>query len=99
FVRGNQDIFENVAVFGQVNYSHVEVMQRGGIPPAITVWQAPAVPRDGRPLPAALNTLLDSRQDPDASWALFQVLDYNGPIEPVNTNDVWQVMAGLEGAL
>src|SRR5690606_24189965 len=47
----------------------------------------------------ALNALLDSRPDPAAPWSLFQVLDYNGPIEPVNTNNVWQILAGLEGSL
>jgi len=46
-----------------------------------------------------LNTLLDSRANPAAPWSLFQVLEYNGPVEPVNTNDVWQVMAGLQGEL
>ena len=78
--------------------SNVEVIQRGGLPPAITVWQAGNVPRDGRALPAALNALLDSRPDPTAPWSLFQVLDYNGPIEPVNTNNVWQILAGLAHA-
>lgn len=99
FIRGNYDITDTLGVFAQANYNHVEVTQRGGIPPAITVWQAPNVPRDGRALPDALNTLLDSRDDPAADWALFQVLDYNGPIEPVNTNDVWQLLVGLEGEL
>lgn len=99
FMRGNYDLTENIGIFGQVNYSNVEVMQRGGIPPAITVWQADSIPRDGRELPDALNTLLDSRPDPGGDWALFQVLDYNGPIEPVNTNNVWQITAGLQGEL
>lgn len=99
FLRGNYDINDNLGAFIQANYSNVEVIQRGGIPPAITVWQAGNVPRDGRALPAALNTLLDSRPDPTAPWSLFQVLDYNGPIEPINTNNVWQIMAGLTGSL
>lgn len=99
FVKGKYDILDNVSAFTQLNFSHIEVTQRGGIPPAITTWQAPNVPRDSRTLPAALNTLLNSRPTPNGDWALFQVLDYNGPIEPVNTNDVWQIMAGLEGEL
>lgn len=99
FLRGNYDINDNLGAFIQANYSNVEVLQRGGIPPAITVWQAGSIPRDGRALPAALNTLLDSRPNPSAPWSLFQVLDYNGPIEPVNTNNVWQIMAGLTGSL
>lgn len=99
FVRGTYDLADNLTAFAQANYTRVDVTQRGGIPPAITVWQAPNVPRDGRALPAALNTLLDSRPNPTAPWALFQVLEYNGPIEPVNTNDVWQMMVGLQGEL
>jgi len=99
FVRGNYEIADNIRAFAQANYSRVEVTQRGGIPPAITVWQAPNVPRDARALPAALNTLLDSRPNPAAPWSLFQVLEYNGPVEPVNTNDVWQFTAGLQGEL
>jgi len=99
FMRGTYDINDHISTFAQANYTRVDVTQRGGIPPAITVWQAPSVPRDGRALPAALNTLLDSRPNPTAPWSLFQVLEYNGPIEPVNTNDVWQFMAGLQGDL
>ena len=97
--RGNYDITDSLSFFTQINYSTIEVDQRGGVPPAITVWQAPAVPRDGRPLPPDLETLLDSRSDPAAPWPLFQVLEYNGPIRAVNNNDVWQFMVGLEGSL
>jgi len=99
FMRGTYELTDTISTFAQANYTRVEVTQRGGIPPAITVWQAPTVPRDGRALPPALNTLLDSRANPAAPWSLFQVLEYNGPVEPVNTNDVWQVMAGLQGEL
>lgn len=99
FMRGTYEISDSLNFFAQANYNRVDVTQRGGIPPAITVWQAPNVPRDGRALPAALNTLLDSRPNPAAPWALFQVLEYNGPIEPVNTNDVWQVLVGVNGEL
>lgn len=99
FMRGNYDVFDNVSAYMQTTYSHVEVQTRGGIPPAITVWQASDVPRDGRALPSALNSLLDSRPNPDDPWALFRVLDFNGPLEALHTTDVWQVMAGLEGEL
>ena len=99
FFRGTYEIADGISAYMQTNYSHVEVTTRGGIPPAITVWQAPSVPRDGRALPAALNTLLDSRADPAAPWALFNVLHYNGPLEAVNVSDVWQFMAGFEGEL
>jgi outer membrane receptor protein involved in Fe transport len=98
FMSGTYAITDTVSAFVQANYTNAEVTTRGGIPPAITVWQAP-IPRDGRTLPADLNALLDSRDRPNDGWSLYQVLDYNGPIEPVNTNDVWQLVVGLEGEL
>jgi len=99
FVRGNYAVSDNISAFAQVNYTRVDVNQTGGVPPAITVWQAPEVPRDGRALPAVLEGLLDSRATPDAPWPLFHVLSYNGNIRTENKNDVWQFMLGLEGEL
>jgi len=98
FLRGHYDVADALSVFVQANYSNIEVKTRGGIPPAITVWQAP-IPRDGRTLPADLNALLDSRADPAGDWSLYHVLNYQGVIEPVNTSNVWQLMAGIEGEL
>ncbi len=98
FGRGTFDFNDDISAFTQFNYNHVKVTQRGGYPPAITIWQAP-IPRDGRTLPAALNTLLDSRANPNADWSLYQVMDYNGPVQPVSTSNVWQLLAGLNGKL
>ncbi len=98
FTKGKYDFTDQLGAFLQTNYSHVDVLQRGGLPPAVTVWQAP-IPRDGRAVPAALNALLDSRANPAGAWSLYQVLNWNGPIEPVNTNNVWQITAGLQGNL
>jgi iron complex outermembrane recepter protein len=97
FLKGRYDIADNLTGFVQANYANLEVETNGGIPPAITVWQSP-MPRDGRTLPADLNTLLDSRANPAGPWSLYQVLDYNGPILQKNTSDVWQLMAGVEGS-
>ena len=72
------------------------MLTRGAYPPAITTWQV-SIPRDGRALPAALNTLLDSRANPTAPWTLSQVLDYNGPINVDNVSNVWQMLIGLKG--
>ncbi len=96
FAKGEYHINDNLTTYMQATYSNVVVQQRGGLPPAVTVWQAP-VPRDGRVLPAALNALLDSRTNPAGPWSLYQVLDYNGAISPENTSDVWQMVAGLKG--
>jgi iron complex outermembrane recepter protein len=96
FGRGTFDFSDNLQAFAQANYSKVEVLTRGAYPPAITTWQV-SIPRDGRPLPAALNTLLDSRANPNAPWTLSQVLDYNGPINVDNVSNVWQMLIGLKG--
>ena len=96
FMSGTYDISDKVRAFARANYVDTDVHTRGGIPPAITVWQA-YVPRDGRALPDDLNTLLDSRNDPGGDWSLYDVMAYNGPIEPINNNSVWQLLVGLEG--
>jgi iron complex outermembrane receptor protein len=98
FLNGHYEVTDRIRAFAQANYSNSKVTTRGGVPPAITVWQAP-IPRDGRDLPDDLNALLDSRDNPDGDWSLYDVLAYNGPIEPVNESDVWQLMFGLDGTL
>jgi outer membrane receptor protein involved in Fe transport len=109
FGRATYEITDNLSGYVQTSYSNVVVNQRGGLPPAITVWQAPIPVNSATPLPAALSALLASRvtdptkaagtTGPTAPWSLYQVLDYNGPINTTNTSDVWQVLAGLKGNL
>ncbi len=99
FGRARYDVTDNLTGFAQVTYSNNSVTTTGGIPPAITVWQALA-PNDGqRTIPPALQTLLDSRPTPDADWALFRGIDFYGgnPLTTDNSNDVYQLLAGLEG--
>jgi outer membrane receptor protein involved in Fe transport len=111
FGRATFDMNDNLTAFAQATYSNVEVMTRGGYPPAITVWQAP-VPNDGqRPLPVGLQAVLDSRTcDPDGTgpqpvqncaslpWNLFRGIDFTGsPQEPTIATDAYQLMAGVEG--
>jgi outer membrane receptor protein involved in Fe transport len=98
FGRATFDMNENLTAFAQATYSNVEVMTRGGYPPAITVWQAP-VPNDGqRPLPPNLQQLLDSRPRPTEPWNIFRGIDFTGsPQEPTVATDAYQLMAGVEG--
>ena len=98
FMKGRYEVTDSVEATLQASYSNNKVLTRGNLAPGVTVWSVP-VPRDGRTLPAALNTLLDSRPNPTAPWALFQVLDWFGPLKSTNTSNVWQVMAGLSGKL
>ena len=98
FGRATYELTDNLTAFAQVTYSNNVVTTTGGIPPAITVWQA-TVPVDGRSLPPALQALLDSRpDDPTADWRLFRGFDFYGePFTTDNSNDVYQLMAGLQG--
>ena len=100
FGRGTFKFSDEVHAFTQVSYSSIDVKTRGGLPPAITIWQA-QVPRyaDNAGLPSELVSLLDSRPDPAAPWTLYQVLDYTGPVSVDNATDVWQALAGLRGEL
>ena len=91
FGRATHEINDSLTAFAQATYSGVQVSTTGGYPPAITVWSAP-VPLDGRPIPAALQTLLASRVrmvDPDGP---------TGPAAPVNQgpNDPWQLFRVLD---
>ena len=98
FGRATHEINDNLSAFVQANYSSVVVQtDQAGFPPAITVWSAP-IPVDGRPIPAALQTLLDSRPNSTAPWTLFRVLDFMGnTVQTKTSNDVFQIMAGVEG--
>ena len=98
FMTGDYQFTDHISGFMQATYDHAQVITKGGIPPAVTIWQAP-IPRDGRTLPADLNTLLDSRANPNGDWSLYQVMNFSGAINDVHTNNVWQVMLGLKGDL
>jgi iron complex outermembrane recepter protein len=101
FGRGTFNINDDVEAYTQVNYSNIQVQTRGGLSPAITIWQA-QVPRfatDATYLPADLVSLLNSRPKPNAPWTLYQSTDYLGPEQLLNTTDVWQATVGLKGKL
>jgi outer membrane receptor protein involved in Fe transport len=102
FGRARHTISDNLSAFAQANFSSVEVTTtQNGYPPAITVWSAP-VPLDGRPIPAALQTLLASRTGAGggaaAPWQVFRVLDFlPSGVTTESSSDVYQIMAGLDG--
>ena len=97
FGRATHELNDNLTAFAQANYASYEVTTTGGYSPAITVWSAP-VPVDGRPIPAALQTLLASRANPTNPWTLYRVLDFMGDaVTTRSQNDVFQIMAGVDG--
>jgi iron complex outermembrane recepter protein len=97
FGRARYEVTDNLTAFAQVTYSNNTVTSTGGIPPAITVWQASA-PNDGRPLPSALQELIDSRPDPTEDWRLFRGIDFFGQPSTTDNNDnFYHLTAGVEG--
>jgi iron complex outermembrane recepter protein len=105
FGRATHELNDNLSAFAQANYASVGVTtNQAGFPPAITVWSAP-IPLDSRPIPAALSTLLASRDNPATTvneannpWTLYRVLDFLGDgVTTESSSDVFQIMAGVEG--
>src|SRR5690606_5080106 len=57
-------------------------------------------PTCGRDRPRVLQSLLDPRADPTDDWRLFRGIDFWGqPLTGDNSNDVYQIHAGIEGRL
>ena len=104
FGRATHELNDNLSAFAQANYASTTTTTTGGYPPAITVWSAP-IPVDGRPIPAALATLLGSRDNPATPanenlnpWTLYRVLDFLGDaVATKSTTDVFQIMTGVQG--
>src|SRR5690606_33566531 len=86
--------------FVQANYSGIKVDTfSAGPPPAYNTAWGGAIPNDGRTsIPPGLQTLLDSRPNPDETWFLTRGLDFVGQFGPTNDSSVYQITAGLEGS-
>lgn len=98
FARANYDVSENINVFLQANYTHMQVDTILNWAPATSQWAA-TIPRDGRAIPAQLATLLDSRPNPSGPYTLSRALDFAGARSTRNNTDMFQVLAGVEGDL
>ena len=118
FGKGHVDINDNMRAFVQANYVRAKNDTfSAGPPPAVGAAWGGSIPTrtaTGAPLanaiPAALQTLLDSRVQldpsvdptdatgPDENWQLNRGLDFLGQFGPSNDSDVYQIMAGFEGS-
>ena len=84
-------------MYVQGNFTHSKVVTNAAYSPALSQWNA-TIPRDGRALPAQLNALLDARPNPTAPWALeMGFVDFSGTRKNYNSDDVYQLLAGIEG--
>jgi len=97
FSRLNYEIDDNINVYMQGYYTHYDSTTEGG-PGQLANTHAILIPRDGaHPVPAALAAILDSRPDPTAPWMLNKsTLDIGNRVNS-NKNDVFQVLAGVNG--
>jgi iron complex outermembrane receptor protein len=99
FARANYDFSDSLGVYMQANFSNSTVVTNAAFSPALSQWNA-TIPRDGRALPAQLNTLLDSRANPAGSWPLeMGFIDFAGTRRNVNTDREFQVLAGIQGLI
>ena len=97
FGRANYDFSNSLHVYVQGNFTHSKVVTNAAYSPALSQWNA-TIPRDGRALPAQLNALLDSRPTPSAPWVLeMGFVDFAGTRKNFNSDDVYQLLAGIEG--
>ncbi|WP_337189641.1 TonB-dependent receptor domain-containing protein [Aurantiacibacter rhizosphaerae] len=97
FARGNYEINDWVGVFGQALFAHTETFTRNEPSPAVGGWTVNIDPTQLDPgeLPADLQTLLDSRPDPDAPFQ-FQSLLFDDR-ETFTDVTTYNLTAGLEG--
>ncbi len=109
FGRADYDVRDNLSFFVQGNFTKTNTRSVLQFSPAVAGWSV-NIPRDAdHPVPAELAALLDSRTvnpffppgltGPDAPWELDKVLDFLGPRGSRNSNETYQVLAGLNGTL
>jgi iron complex outermembrane recepter protein len=97
YASANYDFSDDLSFFMQSNFTHSTVNTNAAYSPALSQWNA-TIPRDGRALPAQLNALLDSRANPAGSWPLeLGFIDFSGTRVNINTDDVFQLLAGFQG--
>lgn len=98
FASATYELSDNMNAFLQANVSQMQVDTVLTYAPATSQWAA-TIPRDGRPIPAELAALLDSRPDPNGPYTLSRTLDFAGPRSTRNNTEMYQIMAGIEGEI
>ena len=99
FNRTSLDLDVTTKLYAQAFYSHnVGATQGNPLPaPSSATAGIPLVPVTNPFVPADLRTLLASRANPTAPFALSKRFDALGPRLQEETNDVAQIVAGIEG--
>lgn len=101
FNRTSYDFTESLHGFAQLLYTNsVGATQVQPIPaPSSASAGVPLVPVTNPFIPSDLRALLASRANPTAAFALSKRFDAAGPRINRNTNDTFQLVAGLDGKL
>ena len=99
FGRARYNFTDNITGYVQANFSSTEVESRTLYNAAVTFWGASIPFDDQHPVPEDLATLLRSRANPTANWALDQNLVFAGPQQSRTTSNVYQVLAGFKGSI
>jgi iron complex outermembrane receptor protein len=99
FGKAEFKLTDSVTTYLQGSFASVKVNSLYAYNPAVQIWNA-SMPYDAdHPVPDELAALLDSRPDPTANWNYERRLDYIGASWGENTNNVYQLTAGLKGTL
>lgn len=99
FGRARYRFTDDATGYIQANFSSTRVQSRIGYNAALTFWGA-SIPFDAEhPVPDDLATLLNSRQNNTAPWALDQNTVFAGPEQSRTTSNVYQVLAGVKGVI
>jgi iron complex outermembrane recepter protein len=105
FGRATYAITDNINSSIQATFSSIEIDSVLVFSPAVTFWDA-TIPHDAaHPVPEELEILLNSRLNANGTsnaagpWRLERYLDFLGPRKSTNTNNVYQVMLGLDGKI
>jgi outer membrane receptor protein involved in Fe transport len=98
FANGHYDVNDHVTVYGQANFDQNRTQtQQGFAAPSFNQW-ALSIPHDAaHPVPAELETLLDSRANPSAPWTLYHQLNYLGPERMETTTHTYELLGGVKG--
>ena len=99
FGRADYDVRDNLSFFVQGNFTKTNVRTVSQFDPAVSGW-AVQVQRDANhPIPTELAQLLDSRPNAGADWQFDKELTYLGNRGSRDSNQTYQVLAGLSGTL
>jgi iron complex outermembrane recepter protein len=99
FGRADYDVRDNLSFFVQGNFTKTNVRTVSQFDPAVAGWSVQVQRDANHPIPTELAQLLDSRPNAGADWQFDKELTYLGNRGSRDSNQTYQVLAGLSGTL